>query len=1160
MTGDGEELSGTELQTALRADLLESLELELVGPEAADEVLTELPTLRYLMGRLAPAGTEVGAEEDEGAAEAGPDADESQDGAVAPPVLAMNPSSIGLSIVLEPDITDVLVSTGWGQYHEEQLERVEERTRPSTAEEPTAESDGPRGEAEAENDGSPRRTRKSYVREQLRHERELDVSHDGKEDLGTDIFLEWFVRRLDDGGGRLAVSIFLVNRREPSDPVRPAEDEWIFQPQLRVEGPQGRAVLAPRQLLGGKLVDDPDLRSAELVYWNLPEYAVGHNCAADWDPPLQRQAINAVWTSLLPSYELPRIDPREDSPGTLDMRALGGAGPEGLDGSTLAGMLSPLVDAYRVWIDELEDGLFAELSLQVGPELKKTAWDHLERCRIAADRIAEGIRLLQDDDVIRRAFCFANRAMALQRERSVIALARRRGSEPPFPHKVRAVWRPFQIAFILLNLAGVAQRGHRDRDVADLLWFPTGGGKTEAYLGLTAFTLAYRRTRAALEGFRTDAGVSVLMRYTLRLLTLQQFQRATALICACDHLRRKEGVVWGGQPFSIGLWVGQSATPNAYRGPDGAKEALQRSKEKLPVRRGSPIQLVSCPWCGSELTPDNYRSDDEREQVFVTCSDTDCEYSPTGSLRGLPIHVVDEEVYRHTPSLVIATVDKFARIPWKGHVQALFGRIDRHCARHGFLSPAENHSASHQGSSAAPAVTVDGSPPLEPPDLIIQDELHLISGPLGTLVGVYESAVDLLASARIDGAFVRPKVIASTATIRRADAQVLGLFDRSVQVFPPQGLDARDSWFGKEVPVSQENPGRLYTGIYAPGKSVKTALVRVYAALLSRAQQLLEDVGEPADPYMTLVGYFNSLRELGGALRLVEDDIPGRMRVLNKRDPDRWSSRFLYEREELTSNKKAEQVPAILAKLDRVFTGEKPEPGQYPVDTVLASNMISVGVDIDRLGLMVVNGQPKTTAEYIQATSRVGRQFPGIVPTVYNWTRPRDISHYERFRSYHQMLYRFVEPTSVTPFSSRARDRALDGVLAGLVRLGDTRLTREPGADLFDPSDPWVREVIDWISARAENVSLDGGTGDIEAETRAELLQRTDRWANAAADHDLRYTSAGLSKNPSKDDEEQRYLLGPAEEEHEGFFSAPGSLREVEGEIHVYLRQEDLTP
>ena len=489
-------------------------------------------------------------------------------------------------------------------------------------------------------------------------------------------------------------------------------------------------------------------------------------------------------------------------------------------------------------------------------------------------------------------------------------------------------------------------------------------------------------------------------------------------------------------------------------------------------------------------------------------------------------------------------------MPFNSRTQALFGKVDRYCSRHGFLTAGESHSASHRGTKSAPGAAVSPVSNLEPPDLIIQDELHLISGPLGTLVGLYETAVDLLSSVTLNGDRVGPKVIASTATVRRADRQISALFQRRLAVFPPPGLDASDSWFATETPLNAE-PGRLYLGIFAPGKSVKTALVRVYADLLSRAKALLASDAPAADPYMTLVGYFNSLRELGGALRLIEDDVPGRIKVLHRRDKETWPTRPLYEREELTSNKRAEEIPKIIDKLERRFTADPPKPGEYPVDSVMASNMISVGVDIDRLGLMVVNGQPKATAEYIQATSRVGRQSPGLVVTVYNWTRPRDISHYEKFRAYHGSLYRFVEATSVTPFSARARDKGLEGVFTAAVRLGDPGLAAEKNAAQFTPDNTWVKEVVDAIAARAAAVGEPGN--EAESQTREELVANIDRWSSVACPDMLTYTRRGIGPKAKKDPD-KRYLLDSQENRRKnGVFVAPGSLREVETEVPVYL-------
>jgi hypothetical protein len=665
------------------------------------------------------------------------------------------------------------------------------------------------------------------------------------------------------------------------------------------------------------------------------------------------------------------------------------------------------------------------------------------------------------------------------------------------------------------------------------------------------------------------------MRYTLRLLTIQQFQRAAALICACEVLREDEKK-WGDERFSIGLWVGRAATPNAYdndfAGSLGAKQILEKLRERepggaSPRGSGTPLQLLSCPWCGSEITVDNknqnLRADDDREMVLTHCSDSNCRFSPSRS-PGIPAHVVDQELYRYVPSLVIATVDKFAQMPFNGRIQALFGNVERYCPRHGFLSAGERSSHaqnSHKASETVPAAKVEESLPLEPPDLIIQDELHLISGPLGTMVGAYEAAINFLSSAQVSDRKLGPKVIASTATVRRAEKQVRSLFDRRLAVFPPLGLRSSDSWFAQEIPVEKQ-PGRLYVGVYGPGKSVKTALVRVYASLLSRAETLLQNGASDADPYMTMVGYYNSLRELGGAIRLLEDDVPARIRVLHTREKAKWSWRRASVWEQLTSNKTSEEVPEILKRLELVFTGEEPKPGKRPYDVLLASNMISVGVDIDRLGLMVVTGQPKTTAEYIQATSRVGRQSPGLVVCVYNWSRPRDTSHYERFRSYHSSLYKFVEATSVTPFSSRARDKALQGVLSAMVRLSDFGMTPESNAHELKRTSPKVVSVLQNLANRAGRVASQAGHNQaaVENATAGELVSDLDEWESTFQHGEtVSWTKAGLGvqKKGQPPNPNKRYLITKQEEAEDAVsaapFTAPSSLREVEAEIHVYL-------
>jgi hypothetical protein len=693
----------------------------------------------------------------------------------------------------------------------------------------------------------------------------------------------------------------------------------------------------------------------------------------------------------------------------------------------LLGTLRRLVAEYRTWIAGERRKAH---SLALSAELLRTADRHLDDAEVVAGRIDSGIDLLADEPDALLAFRLMNEAMQAQRDRQDWIRA---GSDGDLPPRRAQTWRPFQLAFILLSLRGIADPDHEDREKADLLWFPTGGGKTEAYLGLIAFTVFLRRLRNPRE-----AGVSVLMRYTLRLLTIQQFERAASLICAVERLRSGREELAGTPPVTLGLWVGQGATPNKVA---DARRALTRLRSGQPVTEGNPVQLTRCPWCGTDLNVDAYRIERSgRDQsLVVSCRNSSCHFSG-----GLPVHLVDEDVYRERPSLLIGTVDKFAMLAWREEAGHIFG--------------------------------TDGVG--LPPDLIVQDELHLISGPLGTMVGLYEAAVDAACARRH-----RPKVVASTATIRRAKAQMRAVFDRESAQFPPPGLTVGDTFFSEDADRDEKGT-RRYVGLMAPGTSHATLMVRTYAALLQSAQDLPGADGA-RDPYWTLVGYFNSLRVLGGAFMQVIDDVPDRMKLLAHRAN-------VAEREpgaamELTSRISSSEIPDHLARLARSI----PDPDSPGV--VLATNMISVGVDVDRLGLMAVMGQPQATAEYIQATSRVGRKYPGLVVTMYNSARSRDRSHYEDFLAYHQALYRQVEATSATPYAARARDRGLHGVLVALARLLERRARPDGAAARVADFGDALHEISDEFVERAGRTDPDA-----VIPMGQQLSQLIDTWAEAA--------------------------------------------------------------
>ena len=784
--------------------------------------------------------------------------------------------------------------------------------------------------------------------------------------------------------------------------------------------------------------------------------------------------------------------------------------------------------------------------------------------------------MLRENEAALAAFRFANQAMYLQRVHTLAAEARTRDDTLSLDEALTSVdepknhsWRPFQLAFVLLNLPALADPTHPDRAdggtaLADLLWFPTGGGKTEAYLGLTAFVLAVRRLQEGLGGFDTRAGVAVLMRYTLRLLTIQQFQRAAALVCACETLRRSDPAVWGQVPFRIGLWVGARVTPNRT---DDASDWLkqQRGGKRPPTRAlGSPHQLVSCPWCGSGLEPGrDITVDVLSRRTLITCPDPFCPFGPgVHDGDGLPVVVVDEEIYRLLPSLIIGTVDKFAQLTWRGETEGLFGRVSKRCTRHGYVTAdtmaekweLHTDTSQHPAKGAEPPGRIEKVAPLRPPDLIIQDELHLISGPLGSMVGLYEAAVDRLATWELaHGKRARPKVIASTATARRAPRQIGALFDRRTEVFPPPGLDIGDSFFARQRPTSPGAdlyaPGRRYVGICAHGIRMKSTLIRVYVSALGAAQKLHEKYGKNpvTDPYMTLVGYFNSLRDLGGMRRLVEDEVSARLTRANERGLARRYDPLLRE---LTSRLSSTDIPEVLDHLMVPFVKDRPKGDRPPIDVLLATSMIAVGVDVPRLGMMVVANQPKSSAEYVQATSRIGRRAPGLVFTVFNWARPRDLSHYETFEHFHATIYRQVEALSVTPFADRAVDRGLTGVLVALVRnLGDA-YNANMRASAFDRNDELADHIVRYLKRRAGNVS---GDNSVSIGVEGQLDSRLDQWSK-----ERRVPGRRLAYDrPGGASDDVVGLLWRPEEGPWRRMTCQTSLRNVDQGIRLLLDRED---
>jgi hypothetical protein len=1148
---------------AIRDELTAMVVSDLLGPAGgpAEELdqREDRVTGRYLVGMLAPKSTPVEANtQDALGTDQTDDPEVGSSDASTTSTDTFFPNSIGMSFLVASDAKAIVVTTEWGRYRRDKsTTQINKKTG-----------------AEA----------MVWKREPLAGD-PLTVSLKNgafgplmpRPDTDSAVIVQGKIRQTPRGW---VVTIFFINTRPEQE--RRQDEAWVFQPKMRVSDadlPPRPIFLQHRDWRHDLNKMDPisreETETLEMLYRHRLEFGVGHGVSVH----ATLQEPNATRAQILESEFVPLAEVEQQTPPTaaddpniagieLDMKALAQ-----MPKQELVTSLRQLQSAYAAWIQREKQKL-GDVSQRLADH-QSAAQRAVDRCERASTRIAEGVDLIEGDPLAEQAFRFANHAMWQQRIRSTYARLVRKKELPvgapvdPLDLPKNRTWRLFQLAFVLLNLPSVTRLDHPERShetdaVADLLWFATGGGKTEAYLGLTAYTVALRRLQGEIEGRAGDHGIAVLMRYTLRLLTLQQFLRAAALMCACEVIRKTDLSKWGTTPFRLGLWVGSKATPNTLK--QAAESLRQGNTGGRPTGGGTPHQLVSCPWCGREIRSQHvkvYEPPNGVGRCVTYCGDAtgSCEFSEAkASMEGLPVMVVDEDIYRRPPSLLIATVDKFAQMPWKGETQNLFGRLNGLCLRHGFLSPEieADDSGNHPTRGGMPRVQRQPHGPLRPPDLIIQDELHLISGPLGSMVALYETAIDEMCSWTVGGKRVRPKVIASTATIRRATDQVRKLFLRRLDVFPPQGTSIEDSFFSIQRPTGVEYPGRRYLGICAFGRRYPVAMIRVYVALMASAQRLFEKYDNLADPWMTLTGYFNSIRELAGTRRLVEDDIRTRLRDADQRGLAKRQIRFGAV-EELTSRKSGTDIPKILERLELTFDKAQDalrdadrkagrQAATRPYDAILATNMISVGVDIERLGLMAVAGQPKNTSEYIQATSRVGRSNagPGLVVTLFNWARPRDLSHYETFEHYHQTFYKHVEALSVTPFSARALDRGLSGVLVAMMRLRDDRLNANIKAGDLKDTDAVMPEVFNRIVARAEQALGDPTVGVL---VRKMLMDRRDRWlarVRNQTDHRLGYrddTNAivGLLEQP-----------GPAEWD---LFTCLNSLRDVEGTVDLVLDQ-----
>lgn len=1047
--------------TEERLELLRYIEKELIGPAYNDTEklpLSSRPDERYLMGVLYPPG--VGRENKD----APFDADETVTDDPVSLAYQQLPASIGLSFFTTSDT--ILVAVAGSVYVKDKSHQCWKRRALATQEDPETVLLSSR-----------------------------NTSADGMLSGNGKLRSIW---RKKDGGW--LVTITLINANETDEKGRFNPDDVLYQNWIRCTSENGEIAAYPSP---DRYSWDPEEEELALIYDSKRTYAIGHGTSALWNT--DAECVTEVESSFLPRYEVPPITanfPKESKLAKSPAFSLQYLANTEIPFEEKTSSLKEFVDDYAEWIQSQyrltdEKAKFPEAATRI-----------LGRMDDARSRMQKGIDFLSKTPRARQCFELANLAMLMQMVNAnpkYAGTVREPGHGNAKPDYFSSDWdtfrwRPFQLAFQLLVIESLANRNSSDRDVVDLIWFPTGGGKTEAYLAVAAFEMFWRRMSFGAQG----GGTAIIKRYTLRLLTSQQFQRVSTLICACEKIRQSLDDKLGDEPFTLGLWVGGDTSPNDFQ-----KANLQFSEMLNDTHPSSPFQLTQCPWCGCRITPQSQRGieeygircDDSFFEFF--CPDKDCDFHTL-----LPINVVDQHLYQHPPSFLVGTIDKFARMTWVDEARAFF-------------------CGSENGER-------------QPPSLVIQDELHLISGPLGTVAGLYEAAMDVVMAS----AGAKPKYIAATATIRRAPEQVRRLYARDVAVFPPSGIDVTDSYFSRE---EAGTPGRLYVGVLSPHQSPVFSLAGTSAALAQGPVEV--DLSyESKDAFWTQIIFHNSRRELGKTMTLSRDDIPKRAELLASSEE---KVRPSTEPVEMSANIPSREIPSVLNQLGQKWDSET------AVNILPCTNMLSVGVDVSRLGLIMMNGQPKTTAEYIQASSRVGRgKVPGLVVAFYPNNKARDRSHYEGFLPYHQALYRAVEPTSVTPYAQPAMERAIHAALVIVMRYC-AGCSGNVGAQRFNKEDPEIRDFIDKLLKR---MLLAAGSDEREHSLISDHLYNcVDMWherasASGRAMSQLRYSGGARAINFDP-------LLTNYSSDVHGKPTIPwatlNSMRNIDGECLVFVQGEN---
>ena len=1074
------------MTTSVREILIERLSEDLLGPKQKDEVIYDkYPSDRYLFGILFPPETPIPSEDDENIESEGEnDIEDNSSSEKIAISKTFRPSSMGLSflinaenldnnIILELDISlATYIPIDYCKLFDDNDEPITDKKK--------------------------EKIHSLWYRQDHKILENITLSKSIiRKKIDKIENLELYIKTLKGKNPNTKMvtasllNTFVYDEKDKHD-KKEIESKSFFQSNIIINCINGNFIPRENRFVSG----DYDTKSSNLIYRDNKEYATGHTCSAIWNLDKENIVIRSSW---MPQANVKKTNPNGDEifiselKKNFDNKINNFYSSEFIKKNKdhVKKLLSVITSAYSKWIEKEKEKLN-----KLDNIFKEQGNSHIENCETALKRMEEGVNLIVSSKENLEAFSYANEAMLKQSQWTEKS------------NEYQLIWRPFQLGFMLLSAASLINSKHKDREILNLLWFPTGGGKTEAYLLISAFLIFLRRIQTS--DSLDYLGINIFMRYTLRTLTVQQFQRAAKMILACELIRKKYQSKYtnklGDKEISIGLWVGAKTTPNRWT---EAKELIYEPEGS------SPNQMQICPCCNDELKwSSNYYTKTINYLVSPKCKNDKCEIF---QLENLPIYTVDDYIYDKKPTLLIGTIDKFAQITRSPNIKQMFSL---------------NKNTSTQ-----------------PPELIIQDELHLISGPLGTLAGLYEIAIDEFCSSK----GIMPKIIGSTATIRRAQDQVKKLFNRDAFQFPPPAIDADNSCFSK---TDKLDDGRIYLGLTTAGRSQRYVIQQACASLL----QSIKDKNinkEEIDPYTTLVSYYNSLRELGGSIVLMQDDVRSSMKIFSKRHDEEL--RKTGSPHELKGSLSSTVVRDLLKDLDeeKYFIKDKKNgelvKNEDCIDILLSTNMLSVGVDINRLGLMVVNGQPKTMSEYIQSTSRIGRRYPGLVVSVYNNQRNRDKSHFESFSTWHGALYKDIEATSVTPFAPRAREKALHAVLVALARNLIEGLDARPRLDIKKVQS--IENIILPLILKRIKI-IDPDEYD---KSKEELQTKINQWIlrSKKTELNLYWSESKFHRKKSlmvsSEMAAERQAAGLAEVEA---WSTPNSMRDVEPETQFQLIEQ----